>query len=357
MQRVSTKNQVLNFFTDSVFERNTVNFWLQKMNPLWSTHQMFGRICKKETVADDTVTLTLECNKRMQFGISGQHHPVIVEIAGRRYERTYSLTQTDDRHVQLTLKQVPEGIVSTWLCQNAQINDVIEFGMPYGDMLLDTPNLNNVVLLAAGSGITPMYSMLYALERKGMLGKLNIQLMYWVKHHQAVAFKNILEQWAKKYPKFKLQIFCTQAKENSATRLNESYVNAIENLEEQTVFACGPSGFVNTAAQLFQDAKVFKSEAFSLTPVENTEEGTVKLTLTRSNKIVEVQKGQGLLDALEQAQIKPIYGCRMGICNKCTCNKVSGVTKNLTNSSENAEPNNAVRICVNSAKSDLVLDL
>ena len=357
MHRVSTKTQTLNFFTESVFERHTMNFWLQKMNPLWSTYQMLGRICKREKVADDIFTLTLECNKRMQFGLSGQHHPVIVEIAGRRYERTYSLTQIDDRHVQLTLKQVPNGIVSTWLCQTAKINDVIEFGVPYGDMLLDAPNLNDVVLLAAGSGITPMYSMLYALEKKGLLAKLNIHLMYWAKHQEGVAFKKVFEQWAEKYPLFKLDILCTQDNQTPAQRLNETHVSNIEQLETKTVFACGPSGFVNTAAQLFQDAKVFKSEAFSLTPVENNEEGTVKLTLTRSNKIVEVQKGQGLLDALEQAQIKPIYGCRMGICNKCACNKVSGVTKNTIDQSENAEPNNSVRICVNSAKSDLVLDL
>lgn len=357
MHRVSPTTQALNFFKESIFDYNTVNFWLQKMNPLWSTDQMMGRICKKEQVAEDIFTLTIECNKRMQFGVSGQHHPVVVVIEGRRYERTYSLTQVDEKHVQLTLKHVPDGKVSTWLCKNAQVNDVVEFGVPYGDMLLDSPDLKDVILLAAGSGITPMYSMLYALEKKGLLNKTNITLFYWAKNQTGVAFKTVFKQWAEKYPKFNVHMLCTQDTESPARRLDALHVEQIENLEQQTVFACGPSGFVNTAARLFENAKVFKSEAFSLTPMSDTDEGTVKLTLTRSNKIVEVQKGQGILDALEQAQIKPIYGCRMGICNKCTCNKVSGTTKNLVDQSQNAEPNNAVRICVNSAKSDLVLDL
>lgn len=40
------------------------------------------------------------------MGAAGQHHPVIVEIAGRRYERTYSLTQIDAEHLRLTVKKL-----------------------------------------------------------------------------------------------------------------------------------------------------------------------------------------------------------------------------------------------------------
>jgi hypothetical protein len=47
----------------------------------------------------------------------------------------------------------------------------------------------------------------------------------------------------------------------------------------------------------------------------------------------------------------------MGICNKCVCNKVEGSTKNLVNGGQNSEPGNLLKICVNSAQSDLVIDL
>lgn len=62
--------------------------------------------CKKEFVAHDTVSLTLKCNRLVKMGAAGQHHPVIVEIAGRRYERTYSLTQIDAEHLRLTVKKL-----------------------------------------------------------------------------------------------------------------------------------------------------------------------------------------------------------------------------------------------------------
>ena len=47
----------------------------------------------------------------------------------------------------------------------------------------------------------------------------------------------------------------------------------------------------------------------------------------------------------------------MGICNKCACNKAEGSTKNLVDGSQNNEPGNLLKICVNSAQTDLVIDL
>ncbi len=61
--------------------------------------------------------------------------------------------------------------------------------------------------------------------------------------------------------------------------------------------------------------------------------------------------------ALEQQNIKPKHGCRMGICNKCACTKAQGSTQNLLNGSANHEPAQLLKICVNSAQSDLVIDL
>ena len=136
MHVIQRKKQLLDFLSGSVYDSNTVNFWLQKVNPLWSTREALGRIIKKQIIANDVVSLTIHCNQHMQYGVAGQHHPVHVEIHGRRYERTYSLTRLDAHHVKLTLKKIEGGIVSTWLCEQAQVGDILEFGQPYGDMLV-----------------------------------------------------------------------------------------------------------------------------------------------------------------------------------------------------------------------------
>ena len=50
-------------------------------------------------------------------------------------------------------------------------------------------------------------------------------------------------------------------------------------------------------------------------------------------------------------------GCRMGVCNTCSCAKVSGTTRNMQSGELDAEPDSAVRLCIASARSDLTLDL
>ena len=85
--------------------------------------------------------------------------------------------------------------------------------------------------------------------------------------------------------------------------------------------------------------------------------GYVNVTLTQSNKVIAIPKGQSILVSLEHEGLKPTHGCRMGICNKCVCNKSQGSTRNLLNGSENTEPSQLLKICVNSAQSDLVIDL
>lgn len=99
-------------------------------------------------------------------------------------------------------------------------------------------------------------------------------------------------------------------------------------------------------------------EAFSLSNASSADDvGYVNVTLTQSNKVIAIPKGQSILVSLEHEGVKPTHGCRMGICNKCVCSKTQGSTRNLLNGSQNTEPSQLLKICVNSAQSDLVIDL
>jgi len=355
MQALQKRKSPLNILAEAVFDPNAANFWLQKINPMWSVQQALGQITQKETTANGIVSLTLRCNRHFVMGQAGQHHPVFVEIKGRRYERTYSLTRIDAEHVMLTVKKVEQGLVSTWLVEQAQVGDVIEFGQPYGDMQLPQ-QIQPLLLLAAGSGITPMLSLLTALLEQDKAEQTPVQLWYWVKTHQDVAFKARFEQMADQHPQFQFKVFYTQDVEANQ-RLNARHLEDLQQLDQLTVYACGPSGFVSTAEQLFTGAAQFKGEAFSLTQLASDETGFVNITLSKSNKTVAIPKGQSILVGLEQANLNPEYGCRMGICHKCVCNKVQGATKNLVNGAQSTEPGDALKLCVNAAQSDLVIDL
>ncbi len=355
MQALQKRTSLFNSLVQSVIAHHDADFWLQKVNPLWSINQPLARVVKKQVVAKDTVSLILECNRHVARGLAGQHHPVTVEIAGRHYERTYSLMQLDADHLCLTVKKVDQGLVSSWLVEKSQVGDILRLGQPYGDMQqsIQTPKL---LLLAAGSGITPMLSLIESLSQTKQLNKTPVQLMYWVKTHQDAAYTDYLKEIAENFPNFSYQIFYTQEQDQ---RLNQNHFETLGALNEITVYACGPSGFASTAESLFAEAAVVQTEAFSLSQfsAEQTDIGFINVTLTKSNKTVAIPKGQSILSSLEQQGIKPNHGCRMGICNKCACTKAQGATKNLLNGAANQEPTQLLKICVNSAQSDLVIDL
>lgn len=355
MQAIEKRASLFNSMAQSVMNSHDANFWLQKINPLWSMNQPLAKVVKKQIVAKDMVSLILQCNRHVQRGVAGQHHPVTVEIAGRHYERTYSLMQVDADHLCLTVKKVDQGLVSSWLVDQSQTGDILRLGQPYGEMQqqVQTPRL---LLLAAGSGITPMLSLIEAFCQSRQLKAIFVQLMYWVKTHEDAAYAEYLKEVAENFPNFTYQIFYTQQEDQ---RLNQSHVNQLKSLNETTVYACGPSGFAATAETLFKHVASIQTQAFSLSQfdIDATDTGFINVILTQSNKTLAIPKGQSILSSLEQQGIKPKHGCRMGICNKCACSKVQGSTKNLLNGSANHEPSQLLKICVNSAQSDLVIDL
>ena len=355
MQAIEKRASLFNSMAQSVMNSHDANFWLQKINPLWSMNQPLAKVVKKQIVAKDMVSLILQCNRHVQRGVAGQHHPVTVEIAGRHYERTYSLMQVDADHLCLTVKKVDQGLVSSWLVDQSQTGDILRLGQPYGEMQqqVQTPKL---LLLAAGSGITPMLSLIEAFCQSRQLKAIFVQLMYWVKTHEDAAYAEYLKEVAENFPNFTYQIFYTQQQDQ---RLNQSHVNQLKSLNETTVYACGPSGFAATAETLFKHVASIQTEAFGLSQFDTdaTDTGFINVILTQSNKTLAIPKGQSILSSLEQQGIKPKHGCRMGICNKCACSKVQGSTKNLLNGSANHEPSQLLKICVNSAQSDLVIDL
>ena len=355
MQAIEKRASLFNSMAQSVMNSHDANFWLQKINPLWSMNQPLAKVVKKQIVAKDMVSLILQCNRHVQRGVAGQHHPVTVEIAGRHYERTYSLMQVDADHLCLTVKKIDQGLVSSWLVDQSQTGDILRLGQPYGEMQqqVQTPRL---LLLAAGSGITPMLSLIEAFCQSRQLKAIFVQLMYWVKTHEDAAYAEYLKEVAENFPNFTYQIFYTQEHDQ---RLNPSHIDQLKSLNETTVYACGPSGFAATAETLFKHVASIQTEAFSLSQFDTdaTDTGFINVTLTQSNKTIAIPKGQSILSSLEHQGSKPKHGCRMGICNKCACTKAQGSTRNLLNGSANHEPSQLLKICVNSAQSDLVIDL
>jgi ferredoxin-NADP reductase len=190
-----------------------------------------------------------------------------------------------------------------------------------------------------------------------------LDLVYWARNREELCFAAELRALAAAHANFKIHFVLTRETEliegESSGRIDRAVIDSLlDDAGERHVFACGPGGFVDVARSLFSaSAPTFHAEAFTLPPQVFEDSGNVQVTLAASGRTLTVPRGQSLLTVLETEGLRPASGCRMGICNTCACGKSSGTTRNLNTGDLADEPVSALKLCISSAVSDLVLDL
>ncbi|TWI03518.1 ferredoxin-NADP reductase [Luteimonas cucumeris] len=339
------------------------DFWASRVDRTWTWERPLARLVGREPAARDAVTLVLKPNRHWHGFQPGQHLNLGAEIDGARITRSYSLVDLPraDGRIAITVKAIEGGKLSQHLCHVAKPGDVFELGPAFGDMTLPAQPQGPLLLLAAGSGITPLMALTRALAAQGM--PVPLTLLYWARSRDEFCFLDELRALAARHPNFRLSLLLTrepaQAADEHVGRIDEALLSSlVYGIAAQQVLACGPGGFVETARTLLADRVVsFQAEAFSPQPVAITDTGTVQVRLARRGRTLQVPRGQSLLSALEAEGIKPAAGCRMGICNTCACGKRAGGTRHLPTGELTHEPMSALKLCINSAVTDLELDL
>lgn len=339
------------------------DFWAARVNRTLTWDRPLARVVARETASIDAVTLRLRPNRHWRGLQPGQHVNVSLEIDGTRVTRSYSPSRctADPRCIEITIKRIPGGRLSPHLCDRVQVGDVLDIGPAFGDMTLARAQGGPVLMLAAGSGITPMLALLRALAREGFGSPAT--LLYWARTRAELCFVPELRALAARHPNFRVRFALTREPalhaDEIAGRLDAALLSGEGiDFDASHALACGPAGFVATARGLLEArCRSFQAEAFTLPAPIETDEGEVWVTLTRSQRRLAVPRGQTLLAALEAQGLKPKSGCRMGICNTCACGKTSGSTRKVLDGSLENEPVSALKLCISSAASDLVLDL
>lgn len=337
--------------------------WSRDLGSRAAWDRCLARVVERRAEARGAVTLLLQPNRHFRGFTPGQHVNVTVEIAGARETRSYSFTGVPaaDGLLSLTVKRVEGGKVSTHLCTETQVGDLLELGVPFGEMTLAAALPPKLLFLAAGSGITPLMSLTRQLAAQDM--PVDLTLVYWARMRAELCFVDELKALAARFPNFKLHFALTADAVTASEHLRgrptaEQMAAVAPDLAQRSVYACGSAGFVDSVKALCSSAAGFVSEAF--TPPQATNLGTgakVRVQLAKSNRSLEIPAGMPLLTALEAQGIRPASGCRMGICNTCTCRKSEGITRDLKTGSESRDAEPALRICISSAASDLTLDL
>ncbi len=352
-----------------VIEPEVFDFWVQHLNPAWSWSRPLATIVERRVEARDTVTLVLKPNRHVGGFLPGQHVNLSAEVNGRRVTRSYSLTNTPSRsrRMSITVKRVEGGALSTHLVQQARVGDVVGIGPAFGEMTLPSQPQGRWLFLAAGSGITPLMGLTRALAARQM--PVELTLLYWVKTHAELCFLQELRALSARFPRFRLQVVVTHEAppvpgEAQGLISAEQLAQLVPHLSEQQVFACGPGGFVETARELCAGrSQAFVAEGFTpaapvgLPAAAGAETRTVRVTLQRTGRELQLSTGLSLLEALEAEGLNPPSGCRMGVCHTCVCPRVEGTTQDMQSGETQSETDMAVRLCISRACTDLTLDL
>ncbi|WP_303746588.1 ferredoxin reductase [Stenotrophomonas pigmentata] len=329
------------------------DFWSTRVHPLWTLRRPLARLVARYPASADAVTLELQPNRHFLGLQAGQHINLGAELDGRLTTRSYSPTLLQSGRLAITVKRIAGGKLSQHLVQQAEVGEVFALGQAFGQMLLPATPDPKLVMLAAGSGITPMRALLRLLDAQGMPGP--VDLIYWARQREQLCFVDEFNAIAARHPSFRLHLAVTG---EAAPRVDSFDLASLGELDSAHVLACGPGGFVEAARARLQ-AKVahFDSEAFSVPQLAELEEGSVQVQLLKSGRTLTVPRGVALLPALEAAGIQPASGCRMGICNTCVCGKTSGITRHTLTGDYTSEPSVPLKLCVSSASTDLTLEL
>jgi len=301
---------------------------------------------RKETIDTFSFILKQPGLRKIKY-TAGQYITLSLNINGRKYKRAYSFSSSPsvDENLKITIKRVPNGIVSNYLIDKINVGDIIEVSEPMGEFIFNQEkNPSQVFLWAAGSGITPIYSILNQLLISNP--SIQIHLIYGNSTKDEAIFLNELKELAINYQEqFVLNLFFSrnsemQVESSILGRINSDFVkgytlNHHNPINECQHFICGPSQMKKMIIESLQNIGVSEdsifSEDFELTVNEQdlTEviDSEVELNVNGSGHKIFVQKGKTILDAYLDNGIDLPYSCQTGSCNTCKATILSGEAK------------------------------
>ena len=302
----------------------------------------------------DALSLVFEPHPAFREYKAGQFLTIKARVEGEEIRRAYSLCSSPLKSEDccITVKKVEGGKMSSWLVNNTNPGMMLEVMPPLGSFVYHPHSSKKrwFMLFAAGSGITPIFSILKTV----LLAEPQsfISLLFGNRCQEDIIYREELQKLVDAYPsRLKVIHVLSQPSENwfgERGRIDEQKImQLIEDLkpvspfEETQVFMCGPSGMMDsiTPVLLSQGVKqdCLHRERFSK-PVEEimaesekemSDEGTdTRFRILLDGKWFEftAPRKTSILDAALDAGLDMPYSCQSGLCTacrgKCTSGKV-----------------------------------
>ena len=289
-----------------------------------------------KSLTNDSVAISFDTldNELFRF-IPGQYITINHQINGEQVRRAYSICSMKNEGITIGVKKVEQGRMSTFLTTNLKVGDKLEVMPPSGNFTIKAEP-NHIIGICAGSGVTPILSML-----KTELAKENptkFTLIYGNKTQDSTMFKDELKILQANYPE-QLKIHWVYSREQVAGTIHgridkntlQQLINIFPSLKSaEDYFICGPGEFIDNANDLLLLNKINQNkiniEHFTSVIKEdinydnNSDEIIANVMVTVDGEDFEFtlsSKEKTILDAaMEQGADVP-FSCKGAVC--CTC--------------------------------------
>ncbi len=343
--------------------------YLDLFAPLRAGADLRGRIVEVHPETSDAATIVIEPGADWAGHLPGQYVRVGVDVDGIRQWRAYSLTHGPraDGHISITVKAVPDGIVSTHLVRESRPGTLVHLEQAQGEFVLPTDG-GRFLFVTAGSGVSPVIGMLRNLFPVADAGVVRLP--------RAAAYDIVVVHVAPTEPD---SIFIDNLRsldDAGLIRLVARYDDEhgvldvdrlselVPDLVERETLACGPSGLLD-ALQRHHDERgmPLTTEQFRASTLVVGDGGTVDFTGAAAGVSLEADGATPILDAAEAAGVLMPSGFRMGICFGCVLPLREGAVRDLrTGAVTRATPGETegrgvpIQTCTSAAAGACVID-
>lgn len=294
---------------------------------------------------DDAVSVVFDVPEHLASDFAyrpGQFVTLRTEIGGDVQLRSYSMSSspsTDDQ-LQVTVKRVPGGVVSNWVNDHVGAGDTLDVSLPAGAFLL-TDSADEVVAFAAGSGITPVFSIL-----KAVLHDTDrpVRLLFANRDRSSAIFGEVLDELAARHDGRLVIRHHEDVADGFVS--TDDVIDFLGGRSVCDVYLCGPTGFMDVVEDALSESTVPADRVHveRFTPVDTglpddgldgdapvTVEHRVTITVGRRTETVVNRDKNTLLGAARFAGLPIQASCEMGHCGTCIARVVEGHVKMLSN--------------------------
>ncbi|NJC27743.1 ferredoxin--NADP reductase [Neolewinella antarctica] len=318
-----------------------------------------------ETDSAATVAFDVPEELADQFAYkAGQYLTLKFTVNGKEERRAYSMCSAPhEDEIAVTVKRVRGGVVSNYIADQLKAGDTVEVMPPQGRFLVDTDHARRreYFLFGAGSGITPLMSILQSVLEREPQSK--VHLFYGNRDEKNIIFEKKLESLQERYEgqlevehtlsrpeKFKqsgLRGLFSRGKPQWRGATGRISIKAVQEfmqrhpalVEDRAYYICGPGQMIDDVEQALLGLGVLKkhvhTERFasaSSTKAKAPVSGevvaaTVTAKISGKEHVVDLKPGQTILDALLENGSQPPYSCLAGACSTCIAKVNKGGVK------------------------------